>query len=351
MAKWLRDKRQDDVKSNTLKARQHDRNYSVEDDTEVSLASESVRTILKAIPPKLMGERSLEFKSYPRSLLYWEQHIRHERESMVQLYQNATDEKNQEQLYEKLQQIYTHIDEPDGMSGISTMLPALDLDQQVLEYRKAGKWTAVQNWYELLVDTCPGKVNVQVDLIGALSESGHHEALLQRVDGLMATSKESHTRLLPHAVEASWMTGNWDALSKYLSFSTDRTEMNFDIQLGIAFSELRNGDMDAFKERIEGAREVVAGMMTEPSTSSIRQCHHLLVQLHALSELQLIGEEKNSEIERLKIDHTHDLEKNTEWKEKTFASRLNLMGTYSSDKLYILSVRRAALDLVKYVNQ
>jgi serine/threonine-protein kinase ATR len=73
--------------------------------------------------------------------------------------------------------------------------------------------------------------------------------------------------------------------------------------------------------------------MTESVTGSIRQCHHFLVQLHALSELQSVSEvlhERNVDITALT---------------KTLESRLNLMGTYSVDKQYILSVRRAVLQL------
>lgn len=154
---------------------------------------------------------------------------------------------------------------------------------------------------------------------------------------MMSGSNESCARLLPFAIEASWVTSNWEALDKYLGMSNESTECTYDIRMGRALSELRKNNIEAFKMGIDGAREAVAGMMVESSTSSIRQCHHLLVQLHALSELQIIGEE----LHRPEID--------SKGLAQEFESRLNLMGTYSNDKQYILSVRRAALQLTGWV--
>jgi len=111
MTKWLRHKRQDDLSSKTAAARQQNRHYSLEDNSGLDPAIRRVRSILDAIPPELMGICSLEFKSYARSLLYWEQHIRAKRNELC--------EDEMEPLYDQLQRIYMHIEEPDGMSGIS----------------------------------------------------------------------------------------------------------------------------------------------------------------------------------------------------------------------------------------
>ncbi|KAA8902478.1 hypothetical protein FN846DRAFT_780587 [Sphaerosporella brunnea] len=325
MTKWLRDKRQSDVKSKTQAARHQNRHYSLEDDDGIDPGIRRVRSILDAIPPDIIGHRALEFKSYARSLLYWEQHIRHKRHSIQ--------EDELESLYDRLQQIYTHIDEPDGMSGISAKLPTLDIDQQILEHRKAGKWTAVQSWYELNLAQKPDDVDAQANLIGSLRDSGQYDALLLQVDGMMSTSLDAHNRLLPFAVEASWVSGNWDALEKYLKKSNEHTDSTYDVRVGYALSELRRKNFEGFLKKVDSAREIVAHTMTESVTGSIRQCHHFLVQLHALSELQSVSE----------VLHEGDVDMTA--LNKTFESRLNLMGTYSVDKQYILSVRRAALQL------
>ena len=74
----------------------------------------------------------------------------------------------------QLQDIYTQIDEPDGIEGISAHLHVLDIDQQILAHRKAGRWTAAQSWYEIKLAETPDDMDVQVNLLTCLKESGQH---------------------------------------------------------------------------------------------------------------------------------------------------------------------------------
>jgi serine/threonine-protein kinase ATR len=119
------------------------------------------------IPADVIAQRAVECKSYSRALFYWEQHIREVREVT-----NDAGETNG--LLERLQDIYTQIDEPDGIEGISAHLHVLDIDQQILGHRKAGRWTAAQSWYEIKLAEDPDNVDVQVNLLTCLKESGQH---------------------------------------------------------------------------------------------------------------------------------------------------------------------------------
>ncbi len=119
------------------------------------------------IPPEISSRRAVECKSYSRALYYWEQHIRDIRKT----------DKSQETntfLLERLQDIYTQIDEPDGIEGISAHLHVLDIEQQILGHRKAGRWTAAQSWYEIKLAENPEDVDVQMNLLTCLRESGQH---------------------------------------------------------------------------------------------------------------------------------------------------------------------------------
>lgn len=130
-----------------------------------------VKSVVETIPPELISRRAIECKSYPRALFYWEQHMRDVREKNKgsEMSQDA----NTAQL-QRLQDIYTQIDEPDGIEGISAHLHVLDLDQQVLGHRKAGRWTAAQSWYEIQLAETPEDVDVQLNLLTCLKESGQH---------------------------------------------------------------------------------------------------------------------------------------------------------------------------------
>lgn len=126
-----------------------------------------VRSVLETIPTELVSQRAIECRSYSRALYYWEQHIR-------QIRDVSKDQEKKNQLLQRLQDIYTQIDEPDGIEGISAHLHVLDIDQQILAHRKAGRWTAAQSWYEIKLAETPDDLDVQINLLSCLKESGQH---------------------------------------------------------------------------------------------------------------------------------------------------------------------------------
>lgn len=134
---------------------------------------ESVERILSMIPAEVISRRAVECKSYARALFHWEQYIRQQKQHAKT---NGYD--SLEPLYERLQDIYTQIDEPDGIEGISAHLQVLNIDQQILEHRKAGRWTAARSWYELQLTERPHDVDVQLNLLTSLKESGQYGKLL-----------------------------------------------------------------------------------------------------------------------------------------------------------------------------
>jgi len=122
----------------------------------------SVERLLERIPPDVLAQRAIDCKSYSRALFHWEQFIRQSKDAHA------------ENDLHRLQEIYAQIDEPDGIEGISSRMHVLDIDQQVLEHRKAGRWTAAQSWYEMQLVLHPQDVDVQKNLMECLKESGQH---------------------------------------------------------------------------------------------------------------------------------------------------------------------------------
>lgn len=135
-----------------------------------SMRIQKVEQVLNTVPAEIISRRAVECKSYARALFYWEQYIR-QRKNRIR---NTKQTEDLESLYERLQAIYTQIDEPDGIEGISAHLQVLNIDQQILEHRKAGRWTAAQSWYELLLTEEPNNLEVQFNLLTSLKESGQH---------------------------------------------------------------------------------------------------------------------------------------------------------------------------------
>lgn len=103
-------------------------------------------------------------------MYHWEEHIREQKT----IWEVERWHAHVDPLYQRLQDIYAQIDEPDGIEGISAKLQVLSIDQQILEHRKAGRWTAAQSWYEMLLTERPDDVSVQYDLLTSLKESSQY---------------------------------------------------------------------------------------------------------------------------------------------------------------------------------
>ncbi|KAH8430361.1 protein kinase MEC1 [Aspergillus melleus] len=286
----------------------------------------SVESLLASMPPEIISKRAVECKSFSRALFHWEQYIRQYKASP-----NKNPGVNEEPLYQRLQEIYSQIDEPDGIEGISTHLHVLNIDQQVLEHRKAGRWATAQNWYELQLEEEPDNSDAQWNLLTCLKESGQQEAILTRFEILKSTP--SVTKLLPFAVEAAWITGKWDKLHDYLQISPHQGTGEFNIGIGSAFNAFRHGNRGEFETIINNLRLNVAKSLTANSVTSLQSCHDNLLKLHALAEVESITNPQ-TEQSAVRSELCSALDR-----------RLNALGGHISDKQYLLGLRRAAMAL------
>lgn len=162
LARWVQEKQ-----SNV----NHAKEIKPSDLKNAKQAIQKVNSVIRMIPSDVISRRAAECRSYSRALFYWEQHVRHVRNIDMSLETNTS-------LLQRLQDIYTQIDEPDGIEGISAHLHVLDIDQQILAHRKAGRWTAAQSWYEIKLAEDPDNVEVQLNLLTCLKESGQHGRFL-----------------------------------------------------------------------------------------------------------------------------------------------------------------------------
>jgi serine/threonine-protein kinase ATR len=128
---------------------------------------EKVTNFLASFPAESISQRAMDCSAYSRALFHLEQHIR-------QVDEGKDSAHDRHRLVQQVQDIYTQIDEPDGLEGISAHLPLLDIEQQVLSHRKAGRWTAAQTWYEIKLAKEPDNIDVRIDLLTCLKESGQH---------------------------------------------------------------------------------------------------------------------------------------------------------------------------------
>ncbi len=162
------------------------------------------------------------------------------------------------------------------------------------------------------------------------------DVLLNYVEGMKSTPS-TFTKIVPYAVEASWATSRWQTLEKYLRLynAGDASEV-FNVGIGHALLSLKEGDVDKFKDHVKMLRDKVAGSMSYATTSSLRACHDLMLRCHVLSDLEMIVDEAQQSRE----DHQPLL--------KALERRLAVLGAYVGDKQYLLGVRRAVMELLRY---
>ena len=129
-----------------------------------------IQACMDAIPAGLIAQRAIDCNEYARALFHLEQHTQ-------KMEQQKKEPGERTRLLEQLQDVYANIDEPDGLEGISAHLHALDINQQILSHKKAGRWMAAQTWYEMQLAETPDNSEVQIDLLNCLKQAGQHGKL------------------------------------------------------------------------------------------------------------------------------------------------------------------------------
>ncbi|KIV90128.1 hypothetical protein PV10_07469 [Exophiala mesophila] len=274
----------------------------------------SIERVLEEIPPDVLARRALECRSYARALFHWEQHIR------------KSQSENFETELQRLQDIYAQIDEPDGIEGISSRMHVLDVEQQVLEHRKAGRWTAAQSWYEMQLVTNPDDVDAKKNLMDCLKASGQYDVLLHHFDGIQGQGNIP-TPLAPYAMEAAWGTSRWDRLAACIpkTGGYDFTSHIAEVMLAV-----NKHDETTAIQLLEELYRTTTSELTPASIVSFQAGHDTLLRLHVLNDIHLMTASP-------KEDRVNVL--------RNLNARLDVLGSNVADKQYLLGIRRAIMSL------
>ena len=154
------------------------------------------------------------------------------------------------------------------------------------------------------------------------------------MDGFHA-SQFVTSKTLPFAVEAAWSTGKWDQLERILTEPSGQlaaSSVDFNVGIGKALIALRYGKANIFKQTVDELRVTMANGLSASITASLHNSHDHLVKLHTLYELEAISGLSNNMPDRDSL--FENLER-----------RLDLLGAYTSDKQYLLGIRRAVMRL------
>ena len=159
--KWVRKIRQ------TLNSKKEPPRRSSRITSESEQQVLTVDSRLSDISQDLMGKAALQCKAYARSLMNFERHI-------LTLQERSLRHKDLPAYYEKLHEIYAHLDEPDGMEGISTKILSPSLEHQIRSHEINGRWTAAQSCWEVRIQQDPENVEYHLGLLQCLRNLGHY---------------------------------------------------------------------------------------------------------------------------------------------------------------------------------
>lgn len=154
----------------------------------------------------------------------------------------------------------------------------------------------------------------------------------------MKTDGATINKIAPFAVEAAWATGRWETLQKYLeSYNAGNHLEEFNLGVGSALLALKDGQTDSFSRQIQELREKAASSMSLSATASLQAAHDAMLKCHVLADLDLIAGDHKKEVS------------NQQDTMMLLNRRLEVLGAYVNDKQYVLGIRRAAMELMRYV--
>lgn len=325
LQKWLRSQKKLIMSRRQLLAKKAGRYVMGDEDEENDPAIARVEDILSSLPPDRMSNAAFQCGSYARALFHWEQYIR---ETEKQPPPDGMD-----LLYARWQEIYTHLDEPDGIEGISSKFTLQTFDQQILEHETAGHWSAAQSCYELALQQDPSNLTYQKGFLNCIKQAGHHKTYLSQISGLIASFPQNLEVYSTLAIESSWMAGKWDLLSQHLENSS---KSGFEYQVGEALLALKHGNDKQFQLCISNLHTTLGHTIIATGNDSSRQCYDALARLHVVQELKAIRVHMNG---------------NTSERRAFMAlldERLNFMIPMPKYQQFTLALRRAATILASY---
>lgn len=272
--KWVRVVRQNiSTKKSESKRAREDR---IDSKAEEQLLR--VDSILSSIDQNLMARAALQCKAYARSLMNFERQI-------VTLQERSPKNPDLPDHYERLHEIYSHLDEPDGMEGVSTLILSPSLEHQIRQHESTGRWTSAQSCWEVRLQQSPDDVEFHIGLLRCLRNLGHYDTLRTHVKGVLIRNPEWESALAGFHVESAWMVGAWDDVQHMVERTSAQTSSIVMARLLLA---MRAGDSEKIAESISVAHSVLGVPITAAGVRGYRRSYEAVLDLHLTHELEMI---------------------------------------------------------------
>ncbi|CAB4290922.1 unnamed protein product [Prunus armeniaca] len=253
-----------------------------------------VSKLLSAIPRVSLARASFRCQAYARSLMYYESYVRGKSGSFNPASERSGIFDDEDVSY--LMEIYSSLDEPDGLSGFACLRKSmrLQLQDQLLINKKAGNWAEALTSCEQALQMEPTSVQRHSDVLNCLLNMCHLQAMVTHVDGLISRIPQYKKTWCMQGVQAAWRLGRWDLMDEYLSgadeegllCSSSESNASFDMDVAKILQALMKKDQFSVDERIALSKQALIAPLAAAGMDSYVRAYPFVVKLHLLRELE-----------------------------------------------------------------
>ncbi|KAF9226785.1 hypothetical protein BS17DRAFT_800749 [Gyrodon lividus] len=277
LSKYVRILRQDISSKKTESNKRSRANHALAESEEQLVRIDSM---LSSINHDLMAKAALQCKAYARSLMNFERQIVALRER-----EKSASTKGLTPYYERLHEIYAHLDEPDGMEGISMLVLSPSLEHQIRQHESTGQWTSAQSCWEVRLQQSPDNLDFHLGLLRCLRNLGHYDTLRTHVQGVLIRNPAWESALAGFQAESAWMMGAWEDLRRIAGNNELTSPYIMKARVLLA---MRSGVASEVAGALENARVVFGAPIAAAGAKGYRQSYDALLDLHMVHELEMI---------------------------------------------------------------
>ncbi|XP_062175775.1 serine/threonine-protein kinase ATR isoform X2 [Alnus glutinosa] len=268
------------------------RSTSLTDQDQLLVRCKYVSELLTAIPKVTLARASFRCQAYARSLMYFESHVREKSGSFNPAAERSGVFEDEDISY--LMEIYSCLDEPDGLSGLACLRKSLRLQDQLLINKKTGNWAEVLTSCEQALQMEPTSVQRHSDVLNCLLNMCHLQAMVTHVDGLISRIPKYKKTWCMQGVQAAWRLGRWDLMDEYLSkadeegllCSSSESNASFDMDVAKILQAMMKKDQFSVAEKIALSKQALIAPLAAAGMDSYTRAYPFIVKLHLLRELE-----------------------------------------------------------------